>query len=139
MSLTCTHHLPELSYRAVSHGMPKTELRTLFLGFCPKPHPPASCWRTRSPPGVSMPSTHTYHLPSLPHAAVSHGTPEIELQTLGFGFLAYTPPRLRVGERAAPLASPCHPPAPAISHHRPTPPFHMACPKSSYKHSLSGF
>jgi hypothetical protein len=51
-------------------------------------HTPASRWRTRSPPGVSMPSTRTHHLPSSPHTAVSHGTPETELQTLGFGFLA---------------------------------------------------
>ena len=48
-------------------------------------------------------------------------------------------PRLRVGERAAPLASPCHPLAPTISHHRPTPPFRTARPKPSYKHSVSGF
>ena len=26
MSLTCTHHFPELSYRAVLHGIPKTKL-----------------------------------------------------------------------------------------------------------------
>ena len=48
-------------------------------------------------------------------------------------------PRLRVGKRAAPLASPCHPPAPTISRHCPTPPFHTACPKPSYKHSVLGF
>jgi hypothetical protein len=48
-------------------------------------------------------------------------------------------PWLCVGERAAPLASPCHPPAPTISRHRPRPPFHTARPKPSYKRSVSGF
>src|SRR6267154_1093212 len=92
-----------------------------------------------SPPGVSMPSTCTHHLPSSPHIAVSHHTPETELQTLSFGFWPKPHPRLHVGECAAPLASPCHPPAPTISHHRPTLPFHTAHLKLSYKHSVSGF
>jgi hypothetical protein len=49
---------------------------------------PASHWRMRCPPGISMPSTHTHHLPSLPRTTVSHGMPETELQTLSFRFLA---------------------------------------------------
>ena len=48
-------------------------------------------------------------------------------------------PRLCIGECAAPLASPCHPPAPTISCHRPTRPFYTARPKPSYKCSVLGF
>src|SRR6267154_1906481 len=62
-----------------------TNTRFRVFGLNPTP---ASRWRTRSPTGVSMPSTRTRHLLSLPHIAVSHHTPETELQMLSFGFLA---------------------------------------------------
>src|SRR6267154_2580490 len=89
----------------------------------------------RSPPGVSMPSTCTYHLPSSPHTTISHGTPETELRTLS----SKPQPWPRVGERAVPPTPPCHPPAPTTSHHHLTPPFYAAWPKLSYECSVSGF
>jgi hypothetical protein len=58
-----------------------------------------------------MKSTRTHHLPPSLHAAVSHGTPETEPQTLGFGFLAQTlPHRLTLVNAQTPL--PPHSPYP---------------------------
>src|SRR6267154_2323145 len=62
-----------------------TNTRFWVFGLNPTP---ASRWRTRSPTGIFMPSTHTCHLPSSPHIAISHHMPETELQTLSFEFLA---------------------------------------------------
>jgi hypothetical protein len=44
----------------------------------------------------------------------------------------------RIGKRAAPPPSPCHPPAPTTSRHRLTPSFHTAHPKPSHPSRFSG-
>jgi hypothetical protein len=59
-----------------------------FLGFWLNPSPLVSRWQTRSAPAASTSSTRTHHLPASSHIAVSHGTPETEQRTLGFGILA---------------------------------------------------
>ena len=70
-----------------------------FRVFGPKTHPPASHWRTHSPPATFVISTHTYYLLEPPYSAVSRGVPETEPRLLGFGFLAKTlPPLPRVGQ-----------------------------------------
>jgi hypothetical protein len=65
--------------------------------------------------------------------------PKPNYERLVLDFWPKPHPQLRVGERTASLASPCHPPAPTISCHHPTPPFHTARLKLSYECSVSGF
>ena len=62
----------------------KLSYKCSVSGFGPNP-PLASGWLTRSPLVISMPLTHTHHLPSLLPTAILYGTPKTELQTLGFG------------------------------------------------------
>ena len=69
--------------------------------------------------------------PSFPHTAVLHGTPEIEPQVLGFGFLTQTsPPDLALSNAwpPPPPPSPCHLTTPTTSQHHCPPLFHMARP-----------
>jgi hypothetical protein len=62
------------------------------------------------------------HLPEPPYSAVSYSTPETELQTLGFGFLASTPPPGFALANAQPPwrlhAIHPHLPSPVIAPHR---------------------
>src|ERR1700674_4892885 len=66
-----------------------------------------------------MSFTHTHHLPASPHTVVSHGAPETERQTLGFGFLPQPhPPRPALANARAPCCHRSinlHPPPPSIT------------------------
>jgi hypothetical protein len=144
VSPTRTHHLPALPYSAVSHGTPKTELRTLnarfwVWGLNPTPQPRVGKWA--DPLGASVLSTCTHHLRPSFHTTVSHSVSEIELQTLGFGFWLKPPPPpgLALANAQSPPSPPCHPPAPSTSRHCSTPPFCTARPKLSQKRSVLGF
>jgi hypothetical protein len=121
MPLTRTHQVPTSPHTAILHGVPKTEPRTLGFGFLPQTRPPASRWRSRSPPTTSMSLTRAHHPPSSPQTAISHGTPETESRTLSFGFLAQPPPPgLALANAQHPC---CHhavdmpPPPPSITPH----------------------
>ena len=78
------HHHPLYHPAAVSYGTPETEPRAFgFWDFGPTP-PPASRWRTCSPPAASVSSTRTHHILASSYAAVSHDTPGTEPRVLSF-------------------------------------------------------
>jgi hypothetical protein len=98
-----------------------------FSGFWPKPHHPASRWRTPSPAASTFSFNRTHHLLGLHHTTVLYGTPETEPRRLGFWVFGPTPaPWPRVSERAVPQLPPCHLPTPTTSLHHPMLPFYMA-------------
>src|ERR1700692_4861520 len=92
-----------------------------------------------------MSLTRTRNIPASPHTVVSHGAPETERQTLGFGFFPKPhPPGLAFANARAPC---CHrrinlhppPPTPTTPQHHPTLPFHTARPKPSDERPVSVF
>jgi hypothetical protein len=137
---TNPHPLPPVTTLHL-HFMRHTRNRATnarFRVFGPKTHPPASHWRTRSPPAAFVISTRTYYLLEPPYTAVSRGVPETEPRLLGLGFLAKTlPPLPRVGQRLAHPPPPRYQPPSTASCHCPTPPFHAARPKPSHECSVS--
>jgi hypothetical protein len=78
-------HSPPPSISCFTQCAQNRAMNALFSGFGLNPHPLALHWQTRSPPAASKSSTCIHHLPVSSHIAVSHGMPETEQQTRGFG------------------------------------------------------
>jgi hypothetical protein len=73
---------------AVPHGTPETEPQQLSFGFWPQTHSLPRISRTHNPTTTTTSSAPLHHLPSLFFTSISIGMPAIELQWLGFRFLA---------------------------------------------------
>ncbi|KIM92177.1 hypothetical protein PILCRDRAFT_279 [Piloderma croceum F 1598] len=90
-SLLPPHHPSALSPAAISYGVPETELQQLSFAFLAQTPPRASCFQPNGHTTTTTITTPFHHPSASSPAAVSHGTPETELQQLGFAFLAQTP------------------------------------------------
>src|ERR1700676_4127596 len=81
-------HLPSLLSTSISDGAPKSTPSGLILYFWPSAPSPASHLQTQRPTTTTTSLAPLHHLPLPLSTPISDGTPEIEPQWLGFGFLA---------------------------------------------------
>jgi hypothetical protein len=117
----------------------KLSYKRSVSGFGPNPAPGLALVNAQSPPSPPChpPAPSTSRHCSTPPFHTARPKSSQKRSVSGFG--PNTTPQPCVGKCADPPTPPCYPPAPTTSHHRSTPPFHTAHPKSSQKHLVSGF